>query len=116
MENNQSDYGQVALKFASALAHGDFDQAHRCICEKHKSDWSAAQLRTAYEGMIEYGDGSANFVEVMETMTDWPTRVEGDLGWVYVAIAGDDFSEAVAVIVSEDDGEQRIREIEWGRP
>jgi hypothetical protein len=34
----------------------------------------------------------------------------------YVSIIGDDFVEAVAVVVSDVEGELLIRRIEWGRP
>ena len=49
-------------------------------------------------------------------MTNWPDKRPGDVGWAYVSIVGDDFVEAVAVIIVEVGGELLIREIEWGRP
>jgi hypothetical protein len=38
------------------------------------------------------------------------------MGWAYVGIEGDDFIEAIAVVVATISGELLIREIEWGRP
>ncbi len=49
-------------------------------------------------------------------MTDWPARKPDDVEWVYVAIANDTFSEAVAVGVCRDGDRLAIRSIEWGRP
>jgi hypothetical protein len=46
----------------------------------------------------------------------WPAKLPGDLGRVYVGIEGDDFVEAVTVIVAEVNGKLLIRDIEWGRP
>ena len=116
MEETQAEYGRVALEFATALVDGDFDKAHSLICQPCRADLPLAQLKAEYNEMIEYGDGPPDFVEIMETLTDWPSRADGDIGWAYVAISGDGFSEAVAVVVSEDGDNKRIREIEWGRP
>ena len=49
-------------------------------------------------------------------MADWATRQNGDIGWVYISISGEDFLEAVTVIVSDEQGCPKIRQIEWGRP
>jgi len=49
-------------------------------------------------------------------MVDWPAREENDLGWIYVAISGSGYSEAVALIFSKNKSEILIRDIEWGRP
>lgn len=46
----------------------------------------------------------------------WPAKQPRDLGLAYVAIDGDDFCEAVYVLVSDVDGVPLIREISWGRP
>lgn len=66
--------------------------------------------------MIEYGDGPATFVQLMQTLEDWPAKKEGDAGWAYVAISGEGYSEAVVVVVCEEGGQFCIRDIEWGRP
>jgi hypothetical protein len=49
-------------------------------------------------------------------MEEWPRKRPGDIGWVYVGIEGDDFIEAVTVVVADVDGALLIREVEWGRP
>jgi hypothetical protein len=75
------------------------------------------ELRKVYEDMIAYGQpDSVKDVRVMEAMTYWPGRKPGDVGWAYVAMSGDTFSEGIAVVVAEESGRQVIREIEWGRP
>jgi hypothetical protein len=50
------------------------------------------------------------------SLEDWPERRDGDLGFAYVGIEGDEFVEAVSVVVHNYDGKHLIREIEWGRP
>ncbi len=109
-------YTQVAADFAQALARGDYQHAWSFIAEGHREALSAQQLQSDYEAMIAYGDGPATFVAVMETLEDWPARQHGDVGWVYVAMAGGGYSEAVAVVVCEAGEQPRIRAIEWGRP
>ena len=110
------NYSQLAADFANALKRGNYTQAGVFIAPSKKEAWSSQRLKSEYEGMIEYGEGPATFVEVMETFDDWPTKEQGDVGWAYVAIAGDEFSEAVAVVVCNEGDQFRIRDIEWGRP
>ena len=50
------------------------------------------------------------------SLVQWPARQPRDVGSAYVGILGEDFVEAVSVIVSDIDGGLFIREIEWGRP
>jgi len=45
-----------------------------------------------------------------------PAKQPGDLGLAYVSIEGDDFIEAVYVLVSDVGGVPLIREITCGRP
>jgi hypothetical protein len=52
----------------------------------------------------------------MSAEDDMPDMTPADLGWVYVAISGESFSEAVTVVVTREDGGAKIRELEWGRP
>ena len=52
----------------------------------------------------------------VEFMDDWPARQSQDIGWAYVSITGAGFIEAVTVVVAEENGTAKIREIEWGRP
>jgi hypothetical protein len=110
---------EVALDFARALVDGDFELAHNFLVPEIRPIMTAEQLRLDYEGMISFysNPGSARVVfDPQFTMTSWPGKRPGDVGWAYVSIVGDSFVEAVAVIIAEVDGELLIREIEWGRP
>ena len=69
------------------------------------------------------GDGDARAavadeptVLVMNSDGNMPNLEAADLAWVYVAITGAEFNEAITVVVTDENGEGRIREIEWGRP
>ena len=108
--------GEVGLLFAQALVAGDFKGAHRLLEPGLGTQFTPAKLETTYRDMISYGGGPAREVRVMAVLDYWPARQPSDVGWVYVAISGDSFSEAVTVTVTEVGGLKLIREIEWGRP
>ena len=109
-------YAVFADQFAHALADGRFVEAHALLAEEAQNALPAAQLKKQYEEMIAYGPGPGTHVEVMQTLDAWPDKQKGDLGWVYVAIAGDNFSEAVTVVVTRTGPRLAIRTVEFGRP
>ncbi len=116
MKVSESRQGKIALAFAEKIAAGDFGSAHRMLAAALGKRTSPAQLQAEYETMIEYGDGPPNFVGVMNILDEWPAKQKEDVGWAYVAITGDGYSEAVVVVVSREQELFVIREIEWGRP
>jgi hypothetical protein len=116
--NHEAPYAKLAVRFANALVDGDFPLAHAMLSAELRAELPLDRLREAYDAMIEYGDGPPTDVELIVTMTQWqwPEQQPTDLGWAYVAIAGNGYSEAVTVIVKVEDGEPAIRYLEWGRP
>jgi len=66
--------------------------------------------------MVSYGSGAPTTVAAVTAMDSWPDKQPGDLEWVYVAIANDTYSEAVTVVVAQENDELVIRSLEWGRP
>ena len=116
MDQHHSSHGKIAFEFAKALIAGDFDRAHGMLSSAAKAEWDVATLRTRYLEMIEYLESPPNLVQVMETMTEWPAKQPDDVGWAYAAIAAEDGSEAVTVVVTSEGGKDLIRSIEWGRP
>jgi hypothetical protein len=107
--------GKVALDFADALVAGDFAGARNLLASELAEQLSEAQLQSAYEGMIEYGEGPATGTptQLMNTLGSWPDKQPDDGGWAYVAIVGPGYSEAITVVVTRSG---RIRQLEWGRP
>ena len=114
--SEQNRYKKTAYDFANALAKENYTEAFNLLDSNIESQWSPEKLGASYKKMIEYGEGAATNIEVIEIMNDWPDRKENDIGWAYVAIEGSDYAEAVTVIVSKENGDYRIRDIEWGRP
>ena len=111
--------GFVALAFARAVAAGDYDLAHSMLSAPLQAATSARQLEAEFALMIEYAEcppENLPDVEVMEAVNDWPAKQDGDVGWAYVALSNNYYSEAVAVVVAHEDGNSVIRELEWGRP
>ena len=54
-------------------------------------------------------------IVAMMAEDDMPNLQSGDLGWVFVAIAGTEFNEAVTVVVTDEGGAAKIGVIQWGR-
>jgi diadenosine tetraphosphatase ApaH/serine/threonine PP2A family protein phosphatase len=109
-------HGKAALEFARALADGKYQQAHRQLSTTLASRTDAGELEARYTAMIAYGGSPVAVVQVMTEMEHWPAKQSGDVGWAYVAMAGDTFSEAVTVVVAREGDRLVIRDIEWGRP
>ena len=116
MSANKTPFAALALSFAEALMAGDFAKAHSMLGSGLGHSISSDSLRQTYEGMIDYGDGPVITTELTEALEDWPEKQANDLGWAYVAMSGDNYSEAVCVVVALEDGAPTIREIQWGRP
>jgi hypothetical protein len=113
---NSHPYGLLALQFAKALAEERFDNAHAMLSEGTRRAMSQEDLRDDYLRMIDYGEGPADLCEVMIVDDAMPKKGKSDLAWVYVAICGPGYSEAVAVTVIDDSGQNKLRIEDWGRP
>lgn len=113
----------AAQAFAEHLADGDFDAA-RALLARELQATDADALRAGFESMMgldgDVGDdGEApgeTVVMVMGAEADMPDMSPDDLGWVYVALTNEIANEAVTVVVTDEDGQARIRTLEWGRP
>jgi hypothetical protein len=113
---NTSDYRQTALEFAKSLAARDYRKAYSMTAREYRKRTTAEQLRTAFETIVPNDWGPMGLIEVGQTMENWPGKQPTDIGWAYVSIGGDVYSEAISVVVTSENGEAKIREIEFGRP
>jgi hypothetical protein len=116
MEPQQTPHGQVAFTFATKMTSGDFSGAHQMLSARAQAEWPVARLKSDYEEMVSYFPAPPGLVMVVNTLEDWPDKQPGDIGWAYAAIAGDEGSEAVTVVVCDEGGKHLVRSIEWGRP
>jgi hypothetical protein len=112
------DYREVALQFTKALTERDYDRAYAMTSQDYQRRTSVKQLRTAFEAIVPTDWGAIGPVTVVRTMTQWqsPAKQPSDLGWVYVSIGGDVYSEAVIAIVTLENRQPKVREVEFGRP
>jgi hypothetical protein len=107
---------QIAERFGTALAKGDFAGAHGLLTGQALQMYSPENLKEEVDQMTSYAPGPIQHVEVTEPWKDWPDRKPGDISTVYVALTSESFSEAVIVVVCSTPAGTRIREIDWGRP
>jgi hypothetical protein len=112
------DYREVALQFTKALTQRDYHRAYAMTSHDYQRRTSVEQLRTAFEKIVPTDWGAIGPVTVVRTMTQWqsPPKQPSDLGWVYVSIGGDAYSEAVTAIITLENGQPKVREVEFGRP
>ncbi len=113
---NSSDYRQVALEFGKLLAEREYLKAYALTSQGYRQRNTVDQLQKAFETIVPTNWGSIGPIELGYTMTRWPAKQPSDLGWAYVSIGGDGYSEGITVVVTSDNGEPKIREIELGRP
>ena len=109
---------RVAEQFGRLIAQGDYAAAHSLLTEDARRVHSPANLKKAVEEMIAIGDGPITEVALMSEciLEDWPDKRERDVGYVYVALNGNGFCEAVTLTLAREGDEIRIREVEWRRP
>jgi len=110
------DYRQVAQEFTQLLAARKYAKAHAMMSQKYGRRMTVEKLRTVFEAIVPTDWGPIGPIEVGEIMTNWPGKEGSDLGWVYVSIGGTVYSEAITVVVTYENGEAKIREVEFGRP
>ena len=112
-------HATVAVAFASALVDGAFAGAQALLAPALRRTMTPEALRKRFFEMFRgYASGQPRKIHFNEEFSgeDWPAKLPGDLGWVYVGIEGDDFVEGVTVTVARVGAQNLIREIKWGRP
>jgi hypothetical protein len=110
------DYPGVGLAFARALARRDYPAAYAMTSGEYRSRTTMADMQAAFEAIVPMDSPMAGSVEVGLTMETWPDKQPSDVGWAYVSIGGDVYSEAVIVVVAQEAGTLKIRTVEFGRP
>lgn len=110
------DYAGVGLDFARALARRDYASAHAMTSSEYRRGTSIAEMRAAFEAIVPTDWPIVGPVAVGRTMERWPGKQPSDVGWVYVSIGGDVYSEAVTVVVVRQADSLKIRTVEFGRP
>jgi len=107
-------------RFGDCLTQADYSTAHTLLTAELQQQYSPKTLQQNVEAMIDYGSGPINRAIVMVDclLTEWqyPPMEASDVVWLYVSLEGEDFMEAVSVVVCQGTGKLAIRWLEWGRP
>jgi hypothetical protein len=111
-------------EFVQNLLQRKFSEAYEMLSDGLKTTIQVSALEQAFDAMIgTYSDWYDDGVVVIKgselgsTMTDWPDKQANDIGWNYVHIFGEGWTEAVTVVVEQvDSGRLSIRELKLGRP
>jgi hypothetical protein len=112
-------FEEVAVAFAAALVARDFSGAHEILAPALRAQLSESNLEEELVNMYRrYAQSEPSRCQFVPdgSLETWPQKQPGDLGKAYVSIEGDDFNEAIYVLVSDVEGVPLIREISWGRP
>jgi hypothetical protein len=118
-ERKQAVSGRgVAQRFGDCIAIKDYDAAWTLLSEELRLSFTSESIKNAVISMTAYGTGSIQVAQVMDdfTLEDWPGKQADDLAVTYVALNGENFSEAVTLTLAEYGQEILIRHLEWGRP
>ena len=106
----------TALEFSSLMASRNYSDAYEMTSNSFKDNFTLQELKATFEDMIPIDWGEVSPIEIGETMKEWPAKEMSDIAWVYVVLGGDVYSEALILIVTEENGSTKIRDIEFGRP
>lgn len=107
---------RVATTFVEALASRDYAGAYELTSMEYRDRTSLVAMKGAFEAIVPDDWQTVGPVEIGQTMQDWPGKKPLDVGWVYVSVGGDVYSEAVTVVVTSEGGDLRVRTVEFGRP
>ena len=102
--------------FAWSLVRGDWQGAHALLNKQLRGQLSPDDLCTEYTDMTDYAETAFTDVAAQPPDNDMPHMEDSDIAWVCVAISSDDACEAVTLMVCQEDGALRVRDVEWGRP
>jgi hypothetical protein len=116
MSGIAGDYKEVALAFAKALASRDYGAAYALTSRDYRNSRSLEATQAAFEQIVPIDWETVGPIAVGVTMEDWPGRNPSDVGWAYVSVGGDVYSEAITVVVTLEEGVLRVRTAEFGRP
>lgn len=109
---------RISEQFGRYIAAADYVAAHALLTKDAQQKCTPESFRRSFEEMTEYEPGPIKTVEVdpQFALEDWPAKQPEDVASVYVGLLGEEYVEAVTLTLAREEGDIRIREIEWGRP
>lgn len=109
---------RIAEQFGRHIADGDYGAARTLLTKEAQQKYSAESFKQSFEKMTAYEPGPIHRIEVSPEfmLEEWPEKGADDVASVYVGLFGEEYVEAVTLVLAREDGDIRIREVEWGRP
>ena len=107
---------EVADQFGKLIAKADYRAAHVFLTKEAQEVYSPEEFKKSVEQMTDYWSSPIEEVTSDLILEDWPAKQDKDIGMVYISLIGDGVCEAVTVTLAEENGDIRIRYLEWGRP
>lgn len=111
-------YLAVAQRFGDLIVRSDYASAWGLLTKEMQHALTPDSIKAAVATMLAYAHGPMQEAQIMENfiLEDWPGKQPGDLAVVYVALNGENFSEAVTLTLAHYGEQALIRNLEWGRP
>jgi len=114
---NDPPYCVHAEGLCTLLAERKFKKAYEYLAPSLQQAISLAKFKDGWLGMV--GRARAEDIDIIlqQQMLEWPTRKQDEIGWCHFSISGQDFNEAVSVVVARTPyNGYWITELEFGRP
>lgn len=106
----------AALSFTQHLAERAYAEAYAMTSQGYREAISLENLQEEFEEIVPLDFGDIGPIEIVQTLESWPAKQDSDLVWIYVSIGGDVYSEGLVVVLADEAGEPRVRDVEFGRP
>ena len=109
---------RISEQFGRRIAAADYVGAHALLTKGAQQAYTPKGFQRSFAEMTDYEPGAIKIVEIdaQFVLEDWQAKRPEDVACVYVVLLGEEYVEAVTLTLAREDGDIRIREIEWGQP
>lgn len=110
-------YKDFATQFTRTLGRRDYAAAHAMLAAPYAARVDAAQLQADFEALVPRGVQVSGVEAIGEPLTQWPDMAPEQTAMVYLTLEGSGLEEfeALTLYLSEEGGQQKVYEIEYGR-
>jgi hypothetical protein len=74
------------------------------------------EMRAGFQAIVPVDWRTVGPIEIGQVMESWPAKKPSDVGWVYISIGSDVYSEALTLVVMLEGNTLKVRTVEFGRP
>jgi hypothetical protein len=110
------EFSAAAKEFTRALCAREYDRAYEMTSARFRQGSDRDKLKTDFEAIVPLDWGETDPLEVTQTLTSWPSKRASDVGWAYVGISGETYSEGLTIVIELENHALRVAEVEFGRP